>query len=772
MKIYLNKQLTRKIIPLNIQAASTLPIESIYYSTFLRSQNYSFSNLLSNKSFINNRYMKYNNFKINSNSFSIFAFNKIPCKSFSFNIDNNSKDTEVDEEYDQTRILMHKAINNIKNIDKNDNNDINEADSNSANPAPYFNLMDEVKLVGLEELEKSIYYVDYGKENLKKKKFNEILLLLESNNSDQAFKKFQEITEASISENEVSNKSKEDREIINFYFNINELNVFLSKINYDSGKSEKNLLIVDLIHKYIIKNNILYNSLTLNYLINIYLDLKGYDSAYNLLIEASLLNIPVDFSSLVGINKFKYKIKNFKIRKSCDYFIKNYITRHYGSDNLKLANDLYINLRNEYFYKKQLLDNKKKNKENKEQSDSTNNKTENDKKDPNKSELKNTRKNNTLANTKKKDANNQKNQSSFPKLAKEYNEKLKTKRNKRNEQKLENEEKEKSSKINSPSVNNLNSNVDNINSDLNNKIVITPNPNKVNVKKKQSTNFKNEQSNTESVISSKDNKDSQWKLKNTNKNKPNTNNNSQIINSRDNKADKVDSQINNINQSQNQDTSTQLASDKKEKPEDLASKLSNKITNGEIDSDKINVDPERSNNLQQTSAIISNDQSNFENKISSIITDLTVNSSESVSLNNDTENNETKENKSTETKIATKEEIRKKIAKKSSLLRNNRALARNRKNNISRFGPITNNFVKKENKKPSLLPLIDILKIKKEIKKMKSKLRKQESNVIVFFNSKDNDFKPFFYNSDEDSEDDEYNVNSEEESDEDSDEEE
>lgn len=135
-------------------------------------------------------------------------------------------------------------------------------------------------------------------------------------------------------------------------FSIEEMNLIMSEY-IKSNKLNNNLLVITAIHEYIIANQILMNTVSLNYFINTYLEIKGFNSAYNLLVEASLLNIMVDYTSLIALYFNIFKITNFKVRTKCKYFIENYVLRNYGRFNKKLFEQIYTKKLKEIKNKKQ-----------------------------------------------------------------------------------------------------------------------------------------------------------------------------------------------------------------------------------------------------------------------------------------------------------------------------------------------------------------------------------------------------------------------------------
>lgn len=101
------------------------------------------------------------------------------------------------------------------------------------------------------------------------------------------------------------------------------------------------------IHNYIISTKQEMNSHTIYYLIDFYLDYKGFNSAYNILVEASLLNINVDFNTVLSLYIKLEKVQDLKIRKSCKYFLENYVGRCFGEDDKQILKKIYLNRQNE-----------------------------------------------------------------------------------------------------------------------------------------------------------------------------------------------------------------------------------------------------------------------------------------------------------------------------------------------------------------------------------------------------------------------------------------
>lgn len=96
------------------------------------------------------------------------------------------------------------------------------------------------------------------------------------------------------------------------------------------------------IHNYIIATKQEMNSQTIYYLSDFYLDYKGFNSAYNILVEASLLNINVDFNTIISLYTKLDKVQDPKIRKSCKYFIENYVGRCFGEEDKQIIKKLNL----------------------------------------------------------------------------------------------------------------------------------------------------------------------------------------------------------------------------------------------------------------------------------------------------------------------------------------------------------------------------------------------------------------------------------------------
>ncbi len=86
------------------------------------------------------------------------------------------------------------------------------------------------------------------------------------------------------------------------------------------------------LQNYIIDKQIIMNILTVNILMSISLEYKGFNSAYNILVEASLLNTPVDLSSLMSLYLKLQQVENIKVKQKCKAFISGYILKKYGKE--------------------------------------------------------------------------------------------------------------------------------------------------------------------------------------------------------------------------------------------------------------------------------------------------------------------------------------------------------------------------------------------------------------------------------------------------------
>ena len=142
------------------------------------------------------------------------------------------------------------------------------------------------------------------------KQFNEFCSLIEKKQFKEACEAFKKIQE---NENKIS---------------LNDINKIFSLLfnQIDS------FTLVNLVHDYILDRKIKMNGLTLNYLISIYLNTKGFNSAYNLIVEGALLGIQIHLSSLMIVYKNLSKVPHVKTRKKCSYFIFNYIGRNFGKE--------------------------------------------------------------------------------------------------------------------------------------------------------------------------------------------------------------------------------------------------------------------------------------------------------------------------------------------------------------------------------------------------------------------------------------------------------
>lgn len=216
--------------------------------------------------------------------------------------------------------LKNKCTNQKLFIDSNNINNNNNSKSNRnflKSTFYNFSLIEKLKLKDKIEIAEEI--VDTITFNNKDGYLEEFYFLLEKENYQNFILLFQKI--------KLSNN--------------NEINNTLEALNIDainkifSFTYNKNREILELVYEYVLDKNIVMDSLSFYYLIFSALKYKGINSAYNLFVEATLFNIPLDLSVLTSLYSHISLIEDKELREKRKKFVDDHLVKFYNKVDIE-----------------------------------------------------------------------------------------------------------------------------------------------------------------------------------------------------------------------------------------------------------------------------------------------------------------------------------------------------------------------------------------------------------------------------------------------------